>query len=201
MQTAGLGESRTRELNDEINKHIREKRHWERRIRELGGQDYSRDRDTQALTDSAFSHKGYFYFGAARDLPGVRALLGSNKTKRHDSDNLERGFDDELDALTPEQLLGKIDPSTYFGYDDPELRALEEARETQEQQSFPSSQGRLQEADKRQSFADSQAWEQCVNMQPLTGKDLEIALARVLLEKRKKELYDQVDDVAAARNR
>ena len=35
-----LGESRIRDLNDEINKLFREKGHWERRIKELGGANY-----------------------------------------------------------------------------------------------------------------------------------------------------------------
>ena len=38
--TAGLGEYRIRDLNDEINKLLREKRHWEDRIVELGGPNY-----------------------------------------------------------------------------------------------------------------------------------------------------------------
>lgn len=38
--TAGLGEFKIRDMNDEINKLLREKRHWEYRIRELGGSDY-----------------------------------------------------------------------------------------------------------------------------------------------------------------
>ena len=38
--SAGLGEFRIRDLNDEINKLLREKRHWEERIIELGGTDY-----------------------------------------------------------------------------------------------------------------------------------------------------------------
>ncbi len=38
---AGLGEFRIRDLNDEINKLLREKRHWEARIKELGGPDYN----------------------------------------------------------------------------------------------------------------------------------------------------------------
>jgi pre-mRNA-splicing factor ISY1 len=33
---------RIRDLNDEINKLIREKGHWERRIVELGGPDFSK---------------------------------------------------------------------------------------------------------------------------------------------------------------
>jgi pre-mRNA-splicing factor ISY1 len=41
IQNAGLGEHRIRELNDEINKLIREKGHWERRIKQLGGPDYA----------------------------------------------------------------------------------------------------------------------------------------------------------------
>lgn len=40
LVTAGLGEFRIRDLNDEINKLLREKGHWEFRIKELGGPDY-----------------------------------------------------------------------------------------------------------------------------------------------------------------
>ncbi|GLT44036.1 hypothetical protein SLA2020_179540 [Shorea laevis] len=38
----GLGEHRLRDVNDEINKLIREKSHWERRIVELGGPNYAK---------------------------------------------------------------------------------------------------------------------------------------------------------------
>jgi len=41
IQNPGLGEFRIRDLNDEINKLLREKRHWEDRILELGGPDYA----------------------------------------------------------------------------------------------------------------------------------------------------------------
>ena len=41
---------RLRDLNDEINKLLREKGHWERRIVELGGPDYALTR--AAVTDS-----------------------------------------------------------------------------------------------------------------------------------------------------
>lgn len=40
MFLAGLGEFKIRDLNDEINKMIREKGQWEVRIKELGGQDF-----------------------------------------------------------------------------------------------------------------------------------------------------------------
>ena len=37
---AGLGEFKLRDLNDEINKLLREKGHWEDRILEIGGPNY-----------------------------------------------------------------------------------------------------------------------------------------------------------------
>ena len=40
MHTAGLGEHTLRDMNDTINKKIREKRHWERQILRLGGPNY-----------------------------------------------------------------------------------------------------------------------------------------------------------------
>ena len=40
LSSAGLGEFRIRDLNDEINKLLREKGHWEYRINELGGPNY-----------------------------------------------------------------------------------------------------------------------------------------------------------------
>ncbi|XP_033830006.1 pre-mRNA-splicing factor ISY1 homolog [Periophthalmus magnuspinnatus] len=77
IQNAGLGEFRIRDLNDEINKLLREKRHWEVRIKELGGPDYRRfgprmlDHEGREVP----GNRGYKYFGAARDLPGVRELF------------------------------------------------------------------------------------------------------------------------------
>lgn len=75
---AGLGEHRLRELNDEINKLFREKKHWERRILELGGVDHAKraaaisaDADGAELPGSG----GYKYFGASKNLPGVRELF------------------------------------------------------------------------------------------------------------------------------
>ncbi|KYN08727.1 Pre-mRNA-splicing factor ISY1 like protein [Cyphomyrmex costatus] len=77
IQNAGLGEFRIRDLNDEINKLLREKRHWEVQIKELGGPDYSRvgprmlDHEGREVP----GNRGYKYFGAAKELPGVRELF------------------------------------------------------------------------------------------------------------------------------
>ncbi|XP_068630277.1 pre-mRNA-splicing factor ISY1 homolog isoform X1 [Battus philenor] len=77
IQNAGLGEFRIRDLNDEINKLMREKRHWEVQIKALGGPDHARvgpkmlDQDGKEVP----GNRGYKYFGAAKDLPGVRELF------------------------------------------------------------------------------------------------------------------------------
>eukprot|EP01028_Stygiella_incarcerata_P001081 TRINITY_DN1169_c1_g4_i3.p1 TRINITY_DN1169_c1_g4~~TRINITY_DN1169_c1_g4_i3.p1 ORF type:complete len:288 (+),score=104.00 TRINITY_DN1169_c1_g4_i3:125-988(+) len=82
IQNAGLGEGRIRELNDDINKLLREKYHWERRIIGLGGPDYTRvsqkflEGDGRAIRGKG----GYRYFGAAKDLPGVREKLQSEES-------------------------------------------------------------------------------------------------------------------------
>lgn len=70
--SAGLGEFRIRDLNDEINKLIREKSHWEAQIKELGGPDYARvgPRMLDHEGKEVPGNRGYKYFGAAKDLPG-----------------------------------------------------------------------------------------------------------------------------------
>jgi len=116
IQNAGLGEFRIRDLNDHINKLLREKKHWENRIRELGGKSYSSkgakmlDREGKEVP----GNKGYKYFGAARDLPGVRELfecdapVNTKKTRAElmkDVDAQYYGFrDDEDGILVPLEL-------------------------------------------------------------------------------------------------
>ncbi|EMP38871.1 Pre-mRNA-splicing factor ISY1 like protein [Chelonia mydas] len=119
IQNAGLGEFRIRDLNDEINKLLREKGHWEVRIKELGGPDYARvgpkmlDHEGKEVP----GNRGYKYFGAAKDLPGVRELF-------------------EKEPLPPPrktraELMKAID-AEYYGYrdeDDGVLEPLEQEHE------------------------------------------------------------------------
>uniref|UniRef100_A0A8C5S3Z9 Pre-mRNA-splicing factor ISY1 homolog n=1 Tax=Laticauda laticaudata TaxID=8630 RepID=A0A8C5S3Z9_LATLA len=119
IQNAGLGEFRIRDLNDEINKLLREKGHWEVRIKELGGPDYGRigpkmlDHEGKEVP----GNRGYKYFGAAKDLPGVRELF-------------------EKEPLPPPrktraELMKAID-AEYYGYrdeDDGVLEPLEQEHE------------------------------------------------------------------------
>lgn len=117
IQNAGLGEYRLRDLNDELNRLLREKKHWEYRIVELGGADYTQT--NQRFLDSegrmVQGNFGYKYFGAARELPGVRELIAPKKattTKR-----------------TRAELFRHVD-ADYFGYrdeDDGLLAKLESA--------------------------------------------------------------------------
>merc|ERR1711959_687503 len=53
IQNAGLGEHRIRDLNDEINKLLRSKFHWETQIAKLGGPNYA----AQQNSLDAFGHK------------------------------------------------------------------------------------------------------------------------------------------------
>jgi pre-mRNA-splicing factor ISY1 len=116
---AGLGEARVRDLNDEINKLLREKYHWERQIRALGGPDYiasaprSFDADGRELPGT----RVYRYFGAAKDLPGVKELF---ETKAQEAARRTRG-----------EIMRDITPD-YYGYrddDDGVLAAAEAVAE------------------------------------------------------------------------
>jgi len=79
IQNPAMGEHAIRDLNDKINKLFREKYHWNRRIIELGGMNYNAierkrirdEEESQGLKGSG----GYRYFGAAKDLPGVKELF------------------------------------------------------------------------------------------------------------------------------
>ncbi|XP_029943266.1 pre-mRNA-splicing factor ISY1 homolog [Salarias fasciatus] len=121
IQNAGLGEFRIRDLNDEINKLLREKRHWEIRIRDLGGPDYNRfgpkmlDHEGKEVP----GNRGYKYFGAARELPGVRELF-----EKEPAPALRK---------TRAELMKDVD-AEYYGYrdeDDGVLLPLETQHEKQ----------------------------------------------------------------------
>ncbi|KAI0318668.1 Isy1-domain-containing protein [Amylostereum chailletii] len=92
IQDAGLSDYEVRDLNDEINKLMREKRHWENQIVALGGANYRRnvammDDDGREVPGT----KGYKYFGRAKELPGVRELFESRK-KDEDEENATTSF-------------------------------------------------------------------------------------------------------------
>ncbi|MED6124210.1 hypothetical protein PIB30_056919 [Stylosanthes scabra] len=118
IQNEGLGEHRLRDLNDEINKLIREKSHWERRIVELGGNNYARhsakmtdlEGNIVDIPNPGGRGPGYRYFGAAKKLPGVRELFEKPPELRK--------------RRTRYDIYKRIDAS-YYGYRDDEDGVLE----------------------------------------------------------------------------
>jgi pre-mRNA-splicing factor ISY1 len=121
IQNPALGEHTIRDLNDDINKRLREKFHWNKRIKELGGVDYNaiekqkqiEEGDTQFVSAGP---GGYRYFGAAKDLPGVKELLENRMEKLQSK---KRAAGDIYRHITP----------SYFGWRDEEdgvLLAMED---------------------------------------------------------------------------
>lgn len=120
---AGLGEARIRDLNDEINKLLREKGHWERQIKALGGPDYTLN--APRLFDSADvlelpGSGGYKYFGAAKDLPGVKDLFSNAAAP----ERARRGRGQIAKGITPD----------YYGYRDEDDGVLVAAEASAERQ-------------------------------------------------------------------
>lgn len=81
IQNPALGQHEIRETNDEINHKMREKWHWNKRIHELGGVDYNAAERKRQIEEGGTGQRGYQYFGAAKDLPGVRELLAKEEQK------------------------------------------------------------------------------------------------------------------------
>ncbi|KAG7009583.1 pre-mRNA-splicing factor [Physcia stellaris] len=87
IQESSLSDYQIRDLNDEINKLMREKHMWESQIRGLGGPNYMRgsgrvvDADGEEIV-GAGGGKGYRYFGRARELPGVREMFERKKPSK-----------------------------------------------------------------------------------------------------------------------
>ena len=74
IQNAQLGEFRLRDLNDHINKLLREKGHWEERIKELGGPDYKKSAPKMLTKEGKEvpGNRGYRYSGFVKELENER---------------------------------------------------------------------------------------------------------------------------------
>ncbi|CBZ52333.1 isy1-like splicing family domain-containing protein [Neospora caninum Liverpool] len=121
VQDASLGEHRIRDLNDDINRMIRVKKAWEFRIKDLGGPDYSASSTAlEAMSKmSAAGADGYMYFGAAKELKGVRELL-------------EREASEQQKPRKTRAMLFKNITPDYYGWrdeEDGEILLAEKVRE------------------------------------------------------------------------
>ncbi|KAJ2014982.1 NineTeen Complex (NTC) component [Coemansia sp. RSA 376] len=125
INDASLPEAHIRDLNDDINKLLRAKNHWEDRVLQLGGPDYKKigPKMIDHQGKQVPGNRGYKYFGRAKELPGVRELFEtqSNATTKSKQNNRA-------------ELIKHAD-AVYFGYsdeaDDGEL--LEYERQVTEQ--------------------------------------------------------------------
>ncbi|KAK3371985.1 Isy1-like splicing family protein [Podospora didyma] len=109
IQEIALSDYQIRDLNDEINKLMREKHMWEVQIRNLGGPNYMRggakvyDESGREIPGGG---RGYKYFGRAKELPGVKELFeAAAKLKQ----------DDEKPLETRTDLRKQVD-AAYYGY-------------------------------------------------------------------------------------
>lgn len=113
IQNAGLGEFKIRDLNDHINRLLRDKRNWEGRIKQLGGVDFKSSHRgisgglegprVDAEGREVPGSRGYKYFGAAKDLPGVRELFALKEKS--------------IPRKTRAELMKNVDPD-YYGWRD-----------------------------------------------------------------------------------
>lgn len=118
IQDPALSEYQIRDLNDEINKLMREKTAWEFRIKDLGGTNYLRfgnkvfdergNEIPQVITGG--SKNGYKYFGRARELPDVKELIEQEIKQRKQK---QEQVVEERIAYTKFREL----PADYYGLD------------------------------------------------------------------------------------
>lgn len=179
IQNESLGEQRIRDLNDEINKMIREKRSWEKRIVELGGPDYKKfesvAKDEEIDLEGVEDQRGfkYKYFGAARNLPGVKELFDkrakeAKKQKRSDW----RGID-----------------AAYYGYNDDEDTLLEQLEYQAEQKALDESLLTFQSSDKpKEDLQFSEFTKQESDYLAHVNLPSKQQIEQLLLEKKKQSL-------------
>ncbi|RVX67493.1 Pre-mRNA-splicing factor isy1 [Exophiala mesophila] len=113
IQDDSLSDFQIRDLNDEINKLMKEKWGWERRIRELGGPNYMRSGGTvfdDQGREVPGGGKGYRYFGRAKELPGVKEMFERAAKRR------VRGDADDDKPRAGQDISRKQLDATYFGF-------------------------------------------------------------------------------------
>ncbi|KAI1317953.1 NineTeen Complex (NTC) component [Mortierella claussenii] len=119
IQDSSLSDFQVRDINDEINKLMREKYRWEQHIKDLGGVDYriTGPKTLDAQGKEVPGARGYKYFGRAKDLPGVKELFQPQPLT--------------LKEKTRAELYRNVD-ADYYGYRDEEDGSLLEYEKEQE---------------------------------------------------------------------
>lgn len=208
IQNAGLGEHRIRDLNDEINKTIREKGHWEDRIKVLGGADYKAQaaQEQDSYGAELAGQSGYKYFGAAKDLPGVRELFeheeapaAPRKTRAALFKNIQPdyyGWRDEEDAMI---LLKEQEKEIELVAKEVAKWKKRKAKEMEEMGPTAQAAAKALEEAAAMEAANKKAREEAELLAPLTSQDFKAFVSvpdaedieRLILEKKKKAILDK----------
>ncbi|OOQ85687.1 Pre-mRNA-splicing factor isy1 [Penicillium brasilianum] len=132
IQELSLSDYQIRDLNDEINKLMREKWAWEMQIRNLGGPNYMRgsgrvyDDEGREIPGGG---KGYRYFGRARELPGVKEMFEAAARRGRGAPEEEEGTGTGRGGDIATRKVN----ANYFGYgldeEDGTLLAYEKQKE------------------------------------------------------------------------
>ncbi|KAI8393686.1 Isy1-like splicing factor [Radiomyces spectabilis] len=189
IQDTSLSDYQVRDLNDEINRLMREKYYWERRIRELGGAVYSRaPKMIDAEGKEVPGHRGYKYFGRAKDLPGVRELFETeaaepvSRTRAEIYRNIDAdyyGYRDEEDGLILE----------YEKQREPELveRALNRPDEEPEEEAGEAETDQKSQAKDKADHQPMDLDKDVVDVPVPSQEDVE----KYLVERRRQELLEK----------
>ncbi|KNZ57775.1 uncharacterized protein VP01_2076g2 [Puccinia sorghi] len=129
---AGLTDYEVRDLNDEINKLLREKMHWENQIINLGGANYRRVGSStfDGAGRSAPGQRGYKYFGRAKELPGVKELFEGASKQQEELDGLKKT--DDVYYMFKNQGPSYYGDLDEYGAEGEELLKYESAHERQD---------------------------------------------------------------------
>lgn len=229
IQNEGLAETRVRELNDTLNRLLKERRAWERRIRALGGRvegddtgqggrDWRGGRGVRGgrgargargrrgrrggsvrdgaggdddvdieADDDVIEVEGYFYFGAARNLPGVREVMQRARERA-------RGDEDEDKGLEDARTLQRRVDAAYFGEGErgdvrQDARRGERELRMQMVQEWEDGGGETVDKDWDDSF------KQFIGVRPKLDDDEDVMRA-LLLERKKAEAIEQLNEGA-----
>ncbi|KAL0080075.1 Isy1-like splicing factor [Phycomyces blakesleeanus] len=178
IQDVSLSDYQVRDLNDEINKLMREKYHWERRIRDLGGADYTRSAPKMLDHEGKEvpGNRGYKYFGRARDLPGVRELFEQEAP--------------EPASRSRSEIYRNID-ADYYGYRDEEDGALVEYEAEQEQDLAERALRAAEEQEKKEEDDEKEKAEELEQLRSESAVPDQKDIEAYLVNRRRQQLLDK----------
>lgn len=183
IQDVALSDYQIRDLNDEINKLMREKHMWEVQIRNLGGPNYMRAGGKvydEAGREIPGGGRGYRYFGRAKELPGVKEMFEAAAKAKADD---EKPLDERQD-------LRKDVDMAYYGYapgeEDELLLEFEKLKEQQALEVLSSAAGAAKTPPGWESLpgdiGDGRVWDL-----PTTEE-----VMQEMIERRRRRLLDQI---------